>query len=595
MSLNMEEASYEEIIQYLHNNRSLYSDEIMEQILPLSNDSDVNLGESFMKDLEIFVDYNNDKDQSIFEHIVGCQTTMGRHITKHIWSNPISNINRLKDRQKLVELLQHLNIQSRLRRIHSNESNIFLLTDPDPDKREGLNILKNIVLFNYPWPSWLPSVNDILNSNKLLLTGTCLYREYLNPAHITLSPIIPIIFPFIMMRFAKLPIDPKMYLNIIKNQFISDGGIFKYIFGNKSTITTIGALCLTTLWIFLYFYNIYTAWKYSNTVKDTIKKFRQHWLSYKSLVEVSNDIYEMIPNEAWPMLESEFNMSKHRMAITLGECMYLFPKDETYEKLLERGSLIKIYNEMMQLIENNTFQTLFYWIGLMDYHQWIHYMVGLGRFKYAKYRENTSLKIKGCIHPYLINPISNNVIFNKNRAMLISGPNAGGKSTYMKSVAIHLLFVQTMGFAPGEVTLTPYESIDTYLHIPDCKGRESLFQAEMNRCIDFLDKVHTGKRSFMMMDEIFTSTNVTEGIEAAHHILNRLISYPNLTLMVTTHFEDLQKLEQETNGAILNYYVDIKRLSNKIIFTYKIYRGITTERVALDLIAAKLQKTNILL
>lgn len=224
-------------------------------------------------------------------------------------------------------------------------------------------------------------------------------------------------------------------------------------------------------------------------------------------------------------------------------------------------------------------------------------MVGTRQFQYARYKTGSVpyLHIRGCIHPYLTKPVPNDVDMRQNSAILISGPNAGGKSTYMKATAIHLLFAQSMGFAPGQVTVNPYESMDTYLHIPDCKGRESLFQAEMNRCIDFMDRVQHGQRSFMMMDEIFTSTNVLEGIQAAHHVLRRLIDQPNLTLMVTTHFEDLRALEEETKGRIRNYYVEIKRkgAARSICFTYKICRGTTTERIALELIADNLRKSNI--
>ena len=597
--IDLDDASYDEIIEFLHTRTTPYQDHSIASLMPLnlvSSDVDaVNLGQSFFKDLEMFVDFNGSVEQSIFEHVVGCQTTFGRHLVRYIWSNPTSNVVTLRRRQHLVELLQHLNIQALLRKVHVEEPNLFLLWDPE--KKEALDILKDTVFFNYPTPSWFPiPVNDMLNRMGPLLMGTCLYREYLNPAHILLSPILPIIFPFLMLRVFKMPMDSNAYINILKSQFISDGGIFKYIFGKGSMITMVGALGLSGLWIFLYCYNIYTAWRYSRTVATTVQKFRQHWKSYYSLYQSANEIYHMIPDQsdAWPLLESEFNMSRSRIRDALDACAEVFPMIlfQSSEKLLERGRLLQTYHMLHHLIGQNVFQTLFYWIGIMDYHRWINYLVGSGRFQYARFKAGTVpyLRIRGCIHPYLTKAVANDVDMSKNPAMMISGPNAGGKSTYMKAVAIHVLFAQTMGFAPGEVTVNPYESMDTYLHIPDCKGRESLFQAEMNRCIDFMDKVAKGRRSFMMMDEIFTSTNVREGIEAAHHVLRRLIDQPNLTLMVTTHFEDLRRLEGETEGKIRNYYVEIRRgVDRKICFTYKIRRGVTEERIALELMK---QRTN---
>jgi len=599
--IDIDDASYTDIIDYLHNNTPSNMDQQVPTFFDISDQapSSVQLGTSFLKDLEIFRDFDNKIDQSVFEHVVGCQTTIGRHLTRHIWSTPITDTTRLRHRQKLAELTQGLDIQAALREIKQHEPNLFLLANPD--RKYAVEVLRSIVFFQYPSPSWFPfNINDVLNRQSTLLTCTCLYREYLNPIHILISPVLPVILPFIMMRISKMPIDYTFYMKIIKSQFISDGGILKYVFGHASTLTALGAMFITSMWIFLYFYQIYSAWLYSYTVAETVVKFRQHWNSYRTLYTIAKQFYDITPTNAWPLLDSEFNMSHHRLAITLADCATLFTTDTTFDQLLERGSLLQIYYDMTKLIDDGAFHTLFYWIGIMDYYRWINYMVGLGRFQYAKYstqNKTCQLRIRGCVHPYLKNPVANDVIFNRNRAMLISGPNAGGKSTYMKAVAIHVLFAQTMGFAPGEVTMTPYDSMDTYLHIPDCKGRESLFQAEMNRCIDFIDKVENGPanaRAFMMMDEIFTSTNVVEGVEAAHHVLRRLIDSPGLTLMVTTHFEELRQLERETDGLIVNYYVEVKRKKDRqIVFTYRICRGTTTERVALDLIAAKLRKTNV--
>ena len=99
----------------------------------------------------------------------------------------------------------------------------------------------------------------------------------------------------------------------------------------------------------------------------------------------------------------------------------------------------------------------------------------------------------------------------------ITGPNAGGKSTFIKSLCISILLSQTLTVAPAELfELTPIYYIQTYINIPDCKGKESLFQAEMRRSLKYINKLKElkDKFSFVIMDEIFSSTNPDEGVVA---------------------------------------------------------------------------------
>ena len=83
-------------------------------------------------------------------------------------------------------------------------------------------------------------------------------------------------------------------------------------------------------------------------------------------------------------------------------------------------------------------------------------------------------------------PVYNDVSMdsvNSHTNMIITGPNGSGKSTYIKSVIECILLGQTVGVVPAkEFSFTPFTNIATYLNIPDCQGKESLFQAEMNRC-----------------------------------------------------------------------------------------------------------------
>ena len=61
--------------------------------------------------------------------------------------------------------------------------------------------------------------------------------------------------------------------------------------------------------------------------------------------------------------------------------------------------------------------------------------------------------------------------------MVITGPNAGGKSTFIKSVTLSLILSQNVGYILGtSMKMTPFKLINTYLNIPDISGKESLLK-----------------------------------------------------------------------------------------------------------------------
>jgi DNA mismatch repair ATPase MutS len=123
------------------------------------------------------------------------------------------------------------------------------------------------------------------------------------------------------------------------------------------------------------------------------------------------------------------------------------------------------------------------------------------------------------------------------------------------------------------------------LNIPDVKGRESLFEAEMYRAknhINLVQQLKENEYSFVIMDEIFNSTNYEEGVAGAYIIAKELGKIDNSITMITTHFGYLTKLEKASN--YINYMFSVDKEDDKIIRTYKINKGISKQYLALDLL-----------
>jgi DNA mismatch repair ATPase MutS len=207
-------------------------------------------------------------------------------------------------------------------------------------------------------------------------------------------------------------------------------------------------------------------------------------------------------------------------------------------------------------------------------------------------RNEPTINVEDMWHPYLNNEITDNTVKNSvdiNNNILITGPNAAGKSTFIKSIIINIILSQTIGISSSKkFELTPFNMIETYLHIPDTKGTSSLFEAEMLRSKDYIDKIKNmedNKFSFIVLDEIFSSTNYIEGFSGAYAILKKISSFPNTLSITTTHYTDLEILEKDTKGKILNYKFDIDyNDNNEIIFNYKLKRGVSTQYIALELL-----------
>ena len=109
--------------------------------------------------------------------------------------------------------------------------------------------------------------------------------------------------------------------------------------------------------------------------------------------------------------------------------------------------------------------------------------------------------------------VKNNFKLNKN--VIITGPNAAGKTTLLKCIMLNVLFTQQVGRGfYDKALINPFDFIHCYLNIPDTSGRDSLFQAEARRCKNILSfiEMHKDKKHFCIFDELYSGTNHYEAI-----------------------------------------------------------------------------------
>lgn len=173
------------------------------------------------------------------------------------------------------------------------------------------------------------------------------------------------------------------------------------------------------------------------------------------------------------------------------------------------------------------------------------------------------------------NPIKNTIKFSKN--LIITGPNASGKTTILKTTLINIILSQQFGCGFYEsAKLMPFKYIHSYLNIPDTSGRDSLFQAEARRCKEILDIIANNKSEthFCAFDELYSGTNPEEAETSASAFMLYLQKYKKVSSLLTTHFIKICKKLDQTKG-IKNYKMVAEKIENRIVYTYKLEAGIS--------------------
>jgi DNA mismatch repair ATPase MutS len=163
-------------------------------------------------------------------------------------------------------------------------------------------------------------------------------------------------------------------------------------------------------------------------------------------------------------------------------------------------------------------------------------------------------------------PVKNTIKFKKN--IIITGPNASGKTTVLKSSLINVILTQQFGCGfYDSAKITPYDNLHCYLNIPDTSGRDSLFQAEARRCKDIINSVNANKKEthLCIFDELYSGTNPDEAVSSANAFMDFIVKNNNVTCLLTTHYTKLCK-KLAKNKKIENY--NMKTLSHSGDFEY---------------------------
>ena len=161
---------------------------------------------------------------------------------------------------------------------------------------------------------------------------------------------------------------------------------------------------------------------------------------------------------------------------------------------------------------------------------------------------------------------------DKRRLMLITGPNMGGKSTFMRQTALIVLLAHIGSPVPAQaVKLNVMDRIFTRIGASDdLANNRSTFMVEMSETAKILH--HANERSLVLMDEVGRGTSTLDGLSLAYAIAEHLITKNKSFTLFATHYFELTRLPEKYD-TIFNMHLSAEEYGNEVVFLHQIQAG----------------------
>ncbi len=309
----------------------------------------------------------------------------------------------------------------------------------------------------------------------------------------------------------------------------------------------------------------------------TIEQFLPEYMTIKKFGE-----YKIHP---------EFLSEKMNHLLTLLD-YFPFNQEEANVFPLCQGKI----HETFILYEELKHEIVLLWqaIGSLDAHLCIQAILANypNYFSIPQWIENNSpiLQIKDYWHP-LISPqkvIKNSISLGCSgiaQNIIITGANAGGKTTAMSAIMLCAVFAQSLGIVPAQsYQATPFARMHTYVDITtNLAANESLFVAQANRAKHLYESIQScrsNQKSISFLDEIFTGTRADFAEKASFEFAQKLGAISNSICMIATHFAKLTELEK--TGLFTNYHTAPATINfdGSLHYPYLIIPGISEQNIA---------------
>lgn len=194
-------------------------------------------------------------------------------------------------------------------------------------------------------------------------------------------------------------------------------------------------------------------------------------------------------------------------------------------------------------------------------------------------KKKAVLDVENLYHPLILEPVANSI--KTTQAVLVTGSNASGKSTFLKMVAINAILAQTIHTCMAEKCNLSYFRVMTSMALrDDLQSKESYYIVEIKSLKRILDSAKEEIPLLCIVDEVLRGTNTIERIAASSEILASLC-LPHVLSFAATHDIELTYMLEDYYA---NYHFEEEVKEDDVEFNYLLKKGRVTTRNAIRLL-----------
>jgi len=533
------------------------------------NDDKVELSKNIINDLELIKTVDSSCNP-IYTFCFDNDNDISKKLNEQVVQYYTTDTNFLKDNQMLLQQYTPLGVK---------------YTDYSTNYKKIVDIWNELKIDagfkeRYYFIEW--EMLEFLNRSEWFLQFMSIYN-LMSPVISLLVPIIILIIPFFVIKMKGLQITINEYIDVLKivaNQN-AIGKLFVVNFNEINGQEKFYIFISAAFYLFSIYQNFMVCVRFNNNMKNIhshfneIKIYLQHTISsmenylkysekltshsiFNETVREKLDILKQTQHKIKTITEyNMFNISKIKEIGYVFKCFYELHTDKIYDDTIMYSIGFNGYIDCLNGLQKNIFER---------------------KINYTTFIDNSNKTVfKNSYYACLKeqNPIKNTIKLKKN--IIITGPNASGKTTILKSTMINILMSQQFGCGFYDSSnLKPFKYLHCYLNIPDTSGRDSLFQAEARRCKEILDTIDTNKNDehFCAFDELYSGTNPEEAEQSATAFMKYITKHKNVSCILTTHFMKVCKRLEKTK-SIINYKMLTEREDDKLNYKYILVKGIS--------------------
>lgn len=286
-----------------------------------------------------------------------------------------------------------------------------------------------------------------------------------------------------------------------------------------------------------------------------------------------------------PLVKPEFGYIR-KQTIKTGERYITQELKEKEDKILRAKELrtsleYRLFKELRKKLSSYTekIQASSDAISELDYFLCLAYVASENNYIRPNFSLTNEISITKARHP-ILEKASPDVLFVANDysmkadtdVLIITGPNMGGKSTYMKEFGLLVIMAQIGSFVPAESCEIPlFDALFTRIGASDnlIKG-QSTFMTEMSEVAQALSQADS--HSLFLFDEIGRGTATYDGMAIAQSIIEYIVKNIHSKTFFSTHYHEITKLSEKIS-AVKNIHCEVKEDDGHVTFLYKMKEG----------------------